>query len=181
VPSQRGDVSPKQEPPPILVGEIVRPHGLRGEVVVNLLSENPDRFAPGSLLRLGPSPDRARLVRIVGSRPHGERILLELEGIGDRGEADRLRGHLLFVSEDELLPLEGNAYWEHQLAGMEVVDVEGRVLGSVAAVVSREEQDLWEIRTPSGPVLLPAAKDIVLSVDLNRRTIVVDPPEGLFH
>lgn len=157
-----------------------RPHGIRGEVVVNPLSENPERFAPGATLLVGAGPEEAVPRLVAAARPHGGRFVVRFEDVTGRAGAEALAGALLFVAEDELGPLEEGAYWPHQLVGAAVLDERGRVLGTVATVHPRPEQDLWEVVTAGGPVLLPAARDIVRSVDLEGRTIVVEPPAGLF-
>ena len=81
----------------------------------------------------------------------------------------------------DLPALPEDAFWERDLVGLAVVDSGGRRLGVVSAVLSRAEQDLWEVESPEGKVLLPAAKAIVVSVDLAQRKVTVDPPAGLFE
>jgi 16S rRNA processing protein RimM len=171
---------------PVLVGEIARAHGIRGEVIVNMLSERSDRFAPGAEVWVGPSPEEARPARIARSRMHQGRIILLLEETLDRTMAEALRGALLFAppaapGEETDAPgtLEEDAYWEHDLVGLEVRDPSGARLGALTGVLSRPEQDLWEMEGPTGTVLIPATKAIVRSVDVAGGFVVVDPPPGL--
>lgn len=117
---------------------------------------------------------------IAAVRPHHENLLVTFEGVQDRNGADAFRGRLIFVDSSEIGPAEPEAFWEHELAGLQVVSIEGVVLGTVERVIPRPEQDLWEVRTPSGAVLFPAARDLVHKVDLEAREITVEAPAGLF-
>ncbi|HEX2149401.1 MAG TPA: ribosome maturation factor RimM [Actinomycetota bacterium] len=165
----------------LLVGRIVKPHGLRGEVLVRGLSDNPGRFAAGAELEWGPDLDSAEPITVVSSRDHKGALLVFFEGIHSLEEAEPLRDWLLFVNASEVDDLEDeDAFWEHEVIGLDVVDTQGRTLGKVAEVMTRPAQDLWSIDTGSGEVLFPAAKELVVSVDLDAGKVVIDPPEGLF-
>lgn len=172
--------SRRQVPEYLLVGEIATPHGLRGEVSVRVLSENQSRFASGSSLRVGRDPARAGTMQVEALRVHAGRALVKFRGIEDRSSAETLRGLLVFVEFTALGRLEPHAYWEHDLVGARVMDVEGNDLGIMRGVEGRLEQDIWQVETSAGIVLVPAAKDIIASVDLDRGCIVINPPEGLF-
>jgi 16S rRNA processing protein RimM len=154
---------------------------MRGDVLIKVLSDNPSRFEPGSELLLGSGPESAAPVKVAASRVHQGAMIVRFYGVETRTDADRLRGGLIFVSASELGGLEEDAFWEHELIGLEVFDRFGLRLGQLQKVLSRAEQDLWMIATDSGPILLPAAKELVLSVDLESGRIIVEPPEGLFE
>jgi len=165
----------------LLVGRVVKPHGLRGEVLIRVLSDNPDRFAGGAELLWGPNLDSAEPITVVSSRDHKGALLVFFEGIHSLEEAEPLRERLLFVDVSEVDDLEDeDAFWEHEVIGLDVLHADGRVLGKVAEVYSRPAQDLWSVETPTGEVLFPAAKELVVSVDLDGGKVVIDPPEGLF-
>lgn len=163
-----------------MVGEVVRPHGVRGEVVVRVHSETAGRFDAGVTLLGGESPERVAPLRVEAARAHRGGLIARFGGVADRNQAEDLRGMLLFVKASEVPAAEPGAYWLHQITGLAVVDVSGRRLGVVAAVRPGGEQDLWEVATEAGPVLLPAVSQIVREVDLDAGTVVVDPPPGLF-
>jgi len=180
-PAEAPSGTPGGRPETLLVGEIMKPHGVRGEVVVRSLSENPARFQPGSRLLVGKDVEDAVEMVVGGMRPQQPgQLLVVFDGVPDRTAAEALRGRRIFADAADLPELPDDAFWERDLVGLPVVDVEGAALGVISAVVSRTEQDLWEVQTPSGPVLLPAAKGIVVSVDLKARRVTVDPPAGLF-
>ncbi|CAN5834542.1 ribosome maturation factor RimM [soil metagenome] len=165
----------------LLVGRVVKPHGLRGEVLIRVLSDNPSRFAAGAELLWGADRDSAEPVTVVLSRAHKGALLVFFEGIHRLEDAEPLRDRLLFVDASEVDDLEDeDAFWEHEVVGLEVLRTDGRVLGRVAEVFSRPAQDLWSVDTGSGEVLFPAAKELVVSVDLDAGKVVIDPPEGLF-
>ncbi len=106
-------------------------------------------------------------------------LLVHFQDIESRTAADQLRGAFIFVDKDEVPPAREDSYWEHELAGCEVFDSDGHKIGVMTEIVERAEQDLWRVTSTNGEVLVPAVKDIVISVDIKARRIVVDLPEGL--
>jgi 16S rRNA processing protein RimM len=163
----------------VAVGRIVKAHGIRGEVAVEVLSDVPGRLDAGVTVSVG-----GTWMRIVGSRPHQGRLLLLLEGVTDRTAAERLRGRLL---ESEPVDLSGSeTYFAHELVGMAVRTAEGRALGTVSALVElpgAAGYDLLEVRRDDGTTwLLPAVDDYVEVRPDETGTealVLVDPPEGL--
>lgn len=172
---------PRSRPEFVLVGRVVKPHGLKGEVLIRAWSDNPARFDAGSELLLGPDPESGRPVIVRESRRHLGRLLVTLDGAASLEQAELLRGVLLFVPVSDLEELAADAFWEHQLVGMTVLHRCGATLGTVREVLDRPAQDLWSIETSSGTVLFPAASQLVISVDREAGVIVIDPPEGLFE
>lgn len=147
---------------------------MAGEVVVQILTENPDRFAAGAVLLI-----EGGELRVASSRPHKKAMLVKFEGVETKEAADDLRGTQLFVPASEIgSPPEG--WWESDLIGLSVCGPFGEVLGTLSGVSVQPLQDLWEVTTPSGVVLLPAVKEVVKSVDIEKKVIIVDPPAGLF-
>jgi 16S rRNA processing protein RimM len=150
-------------------------------VVVRSLSDNPERFQPSSRLLVGPDLDAAAEMVVGGVRPQQPGLLLvAFDQVPDRNAAEAIRGCRIFAHAAALPDLPDDVFWERDLVGLPVVDIEGADLGVISAVIPRGEQDLWEVQTPRGPVLLPAAKGIVVSVDLGAKRVTVDPPAGLF-
>lgn len=162
---------------PVSVGRIVKPHGIRGEVVVDSWSDAEGRFATGRTLLLG---ERLRAVEIVRCRPHGGRWLVELEGVDDRDAAEALRDRELFVDSSELPELEGSTYWIHDLRGCELVTEDGERVGTVRDVVGepRVGQQWLEVERPSGTLLVPTVESWLVEVDLEARRIVMRLPAG---
>lgn len=161
-----------------MVGLVVKPHGIRGEVIIDNLSDAPDRFSAGVVLMVGPDES---LMRVVHSSQHKGRLIVAFEGVTDRNSAEMMRGWNVVIDNSEIMALDEDAFWEHELVGMTVVDSSGKQLGVLASVLRRAEQDLWCVTVEGGDdVLVPAAKPIVRSVDRIGRVIVLEPPHGLF-
>ncbi len=169
----------------LTVGRVVRPHGIRGEVVVEIHTDEPDqRFAAGAEL-LAESPHRrtgppARL-RVAASRPHQKRLIVAFEGVEDRNAAEELRGVLLRVDSGDLPePEDPDEYFDHQLVGLAVVDTAGERIGVVARIDHAPASDLLVVERPDGrTALVPFVTALVPEVDLPGGRIVVDPPPGL--
>ena len=165
----------------VVVGRIGRPHGVRGEVTVEVRTDDPElRFVPGAVLRTDPA-DRGP-VTIAGVHWHSGTLLLRLEGIDSREAAETVRNTELLVGVADLPEIEDpDSYYDHQLVGLIARMPDGGVLGEIT-VVRHEAQDLLVVRRPEGgEVLIPFVSAIVPSVDLDGGFLVVDPPEGLLE
>lgn len=144
-------------------------------------TDNPNRFAPGAQVVVGPAAERAVVMTVLSSRTHQpDRLLVSFEDVGGRTEAEALRGQRIFAPAGDVAPLPEGEYWESELVGLEVVDSSGARLGVVTQVLARAAQDLWEVESSAGPVLVPAVPAIVREVDLVGGRVVLDPPEDLF-
>jgi 16S rRNA processing protein RimM len=147
------------------VGRVIRAHGLRGEVVVDLVTDVEDRLAPGSEL----ASDRGPLT-VVASRPHQGRHLVTFEGVADRTTAEGLAGVALRA---EALA-DPEALWVHELVGSVVREVDGTERGTVVAVQANPAHDLLVL---DDGALVPT----VFVVTCEDGVTVIDPPEGLFE
>ena len=148
------------------VGRVVKPHGIRGEVVVDLVSNRPEqRLAPGTVL----SSDAGEL-EVVVARPHQGRWIVRFVGIVDRNGAESVRGAVL--SAPPLDEKDQGTLWVHELIGAEVVDVDGRSWGAVEAVDANPASDL---------LVLPGGRLVPLTfvVEAGDGRVVIDPPAGL--
>ena len=168
----------------LVVGRVVKAHGVTGEVVVEIRTDDPDtRFAPGSSLRGKPSrggPESRYLVESV--REHGGKLLVRLDGVADRNAAESLRGIVFVVDSEDLPPIEDpDEFYDHQLEGLQVVTTAGQTVGTVAEVLHTAAGELLSIRAEEGEVLVPFVSAIVTSVSLADQKIEIDPPEGLLE
>lgn len=160
------------------VGRVVKAHGLRGEVAVEVLSDVPGRFDPGVVLA-----GRGRSWTITAARPHQGRLLVTFEGVADRTAAEGLRGLVLTGPPADTSGSE--TYYVHELVGREVVDADGRPLGVVADHIelpTAAAYDLLEVERADGSTwLLPAVDAYVEVATLGERDVLrlVDPPDGL--
>ncbi|MEN3320688.1 MAG: rRNA processing protein RimM [Mycobacterium sp.] len=168
----------------LVVGRVVKAHGIAGEVIVEVRTDDPDiRFVAGSSLRGRPSrggPESRYVIESV--RDHGGRLLVRLGGVVDRNAAESLKGTLFVVDSEDLPPIEDpDEFYDHQLEGLHVVTTTGTAVGSVAEVLHTAAGELLSVRTEEGEVLVPFVSAIVTSVSLADQTIEIDPPEGLLE
>lgn len=163
----------------LLVGIVRRPHGLRGEVSVEPLTDFPERFAPGAAVtwrRAG----QERELRVAGARPHKERLLVAFEGVADAESARALQDGELSVPASAAAPAPEGFFYSHEVAGWECVDASGRRLGVAAGLEKAPGSPMLVVtRADGSEALVPFVHGIVVEVDRGRRRIVLDPPEGL--
>ncbi|MBI3693131.1 MAG: ribosome maturation factor RimM [Mycolicibacterium aromaticivorans] len=167
----------------LVAGRVAKAHGITGELVVDVRTDDPEeRFAVGNRLRLRPSRgEGVKDVVVESVRPHGGRLLVRLRGVSDRNAADALRGHLFVVDSAELPPIEDpDEFYDHQLEGLTVRTVDGRVVGSITEVLHTAGAELLAVRGADGTeVLVPFVGAIVVSVSLADGIVEIDPPDGL--
>lgn len=159
----------------LAVGRITKAHGIRGEVAVMTLTEVGSRFERGSVLRL----EDGRTLTVSGSRPHGNRLLVRFEEIGDRTDAETFRGQVLLASAAGTPAPPDGAYWVHQVVGLEVVTDDERGIGRIAEVLHNPGNDVWVVRDGDREALIPAVREVVLDVDLDAGVVRIRPIEGL--
>ena len=160
----------------VAVGRIVRPHGVRGDLLVYSLSDYPGRFAVGARFETSPG---SQPLTVAGSRPHKQGYIVRFAEIDDRDGAERLVKSTLTIAAGDRRALEDDEFWPDQLIGLRAESPSGGVLGEVTDVVQGAAQDRLVVTTGSGATVeVPFVAAIVGDVEDNR--IVVDPPDGLF-
>lgn len=167
----------------LTVGRVVKAHGVTGEIVVEVRTDDPeDRFAPGSELCVKGPDGRSSSYVLESIRAHGGRLLVRLAGVADRDGADALRGSMFVIDSDDLPPIdEPDTYYDHQLEGLRVRTTAGIDVGTVAEVLHTAAGELLAVRRDEGELLVPFVGAIVTSVSLQDRTVEIDPPEGLLE
>lgn len=163
----------------LAVGYIRRPHGIHGEVVVDIETDFPDRLQAGVEVGVGASgPDqRHRLVRV---REHKGAWLLAFEGLDTRDAVEAWRDLWVFLPSQPRTSLPETYFYEHEIAGLRCVTGSGRDLGSAVGLTDGGGGALLQVQTGRGEVLVPFRSPIVVRVDLAAGTILLDPPRGLF-
>ncbi|WP_063126691.1 ribosome maturation factor RimM [Nocardia fusca] len=168
----------------LVVGRVARSHGVRGELVVEVRTDEPEaRFAPGAVLHGRAA--RATQVRdftVESAREHSGRLLVNLVGVTDRTAADALRGMLFLVDSEELGPSEDpDEFYDHELEGLRVQLTDGTEIGTVIEVLHSAAGELLSIRAAADgrEILVPFVTAIVPTVSIADALIVIDPPEGL--
>ncbi len=165
-------------PRTIEVARIRKPHGIRGEVAVEVLTDVVGRLDPGRVLLLAGVEGRTE-VRVASFRPHGRGAVLRLEGCEEREAAEALRGLALEVDRSEVPPSPAGSWYHFELVGCRLADRACGELGIVEAILEDGGGHLLEVRGPAGSVHVPWVEAFIVEVDVQERRIEVDLPEGL--
>ena len=166
----------------IAIGEIVRAHGLGGDVKVKALTDQPARFdALHGCIVWDPDRDARSERRVERVRRQGAHVLLKLSGIDGIDAARTLTGRLVAVAESDAMPLAAGHCYPWQLEGCRVETEDGARVGEIASVERSPAQDLWVVSDGIRDHLIPAVPEIVVDVDLGARRVVIRPPEGLLE
>jgi 16S rRNA processing protein RimM len=166
----------------LVVGRIVRPHGVRGEVTVDVRTDDPEaRLAAGKVLTTEPTAGGP--LTITGARWHAGRLLLSFEAVTTREQAEPLRGVLLVVNSDDLEdPADPDEFCDYQLIGLSVIGPDGERVGEVTDVL-HHGQDLLVVagagRRAGTDIMVPFVAELVPEVDLAAGRLVIAPPPGL--
>ena len=169
----------------ITIGVVTAPHGVRGEVRVKIETDFPERFTDATHLTFAlPSSTGEKggasttlEIEVEEARPHRGMILLKLAGHDDREAAERLRGARVVIARSEVRPLPEGTWYIFDLEGLEVYTREGNHLGVLAEVLHPGGNDVYVVKKDGRELLLPAIKQVILEVDLERRRMTVDPLE----
>ncbi|TDD21789.1 ribosome maturation factor RimM [Actinomadura sp. KC06] len=163
---------------PLVVGRIGRPHGVRGEVTIDVRTDEPDiRFAAGT--EIVTDPAAAGPLTVERARWHSGRLLVRFAGIGDRDAAEELRGTWLVVDPGDIPPsADPDDFHDRELIGLAVVTAEGADVGRVSDVL-HHGQDVLVVNGPGGETLVPFVTALVPEVDVPGGRLVIDPPPGL--
>ncbi len=160
----------------LLVGRVARPHGIRGQVIVNPESDFAElRFKVGQALLVGP-PEGGIEREIAEVRFHQGRPILAFAGVETMEDAERLAGAELWIPQSALAPLPPGTFYRHDLIGCEVRDSADQVVGRVTAVEGTLDRSYLVV---DGDVMLPLVDGICREIDMAARRIIVDPPPGL--
>ena len=169
----------------LVVGRVAKAHGVTGELVVDVRTDDPDvRFARGKTLRGRASRGGSeRDFTIESVREHSGRLLLRLAGVAGRDAADALRGTLFLVDADDLPPItEPDEYYDHQLEGLGVRTVTGEDVGTISEVLHTAAGELLSVKSADGSeILVPFVSAIVTAVSLTDGIVEIDPPDGLLN
>jgi 16S rRNA processing protein RimM len=165
----------------VLVGRVARPHGLRGDVVVNPETDFVgERFAVGARLwtRVAGVVEEVTVARAA---LRGRRPIVGFEGTSAMADAERFAGAELRVPEEALAALEPGAYYLHQLVGCRVETTAGLAVGEVVRVEGGSGANVLAVAGSNGEVLIPLAASLCPTIDVERRLVVVDAPDGLLE
>jgi len=167
--------SKPDEPVFLVVGKLRRPHGLNGEILLEIMTDFPERLTRGKEIYVGDSHVSMRIQKV---REHETGLLITLLGVSDRESAARYTNQLVFVKASQLPSLGEGQYYHHELLGMLVNDESGNYLGKVREIIETGANDVLVLENGDGKeTLLPAIEQVILSVNVESQLIVVKLPE----
>lgn len=176
-PAPAGSGSPRGEPVYLTVGFIRRPHGVRGELIMDIHTDFPERLRAGVKVFLGEAHQPAEL---ASARRHGTSMLVAFRGLNSPEEAGRWRNTWVYVTAADRPPLPEGKLYQHQILGLRVVTDEGRELGKLVEVLETGANKVYVVKTADEKeILLPAIPDVILGIDLEQAEIQVHLLDGL--
>jgi 16S rRNA processing protein RimM len=165
------------EPAFLAVGKVRRPHGLTGDVLVEIYTDFPENLQPGTIVYAGETHIPLTICR---HRLHNDGILLAFDGFVSPEQVGRFRNQILYIIETDATELPEGEYYFHELIGLSVVDEAGAALGEITEVIETGANDVYVVTSASGrEILLPAIAEVVLDVDLNTKIMKVHLLPGL--
>lgn len=169
--------SPTGEPDYLAVGFLRRPHGVTGEMLMDLHTDFPERLKPGRRLFLG---EEHLPVTLVRARPHASGLLIKLEGVNNPEAAGKYRNTWLFVKTHDIPPLPNGQYYQHQIIGLKVVDENDKPLGTLTEILETGANDVYVVvREDGGELLLPAIPQVILDLRPEEGYLRVHLLDGL--
>ena len=163
----------------LIVGRILKPHGVHGDVLAEIITDFPDRMTAGVRFGLGEAEGPSEYHILHAVRYHQGRWLLAVEGLRGRDQVEEWRKRFLFLPEQSLDELPEGYYYEHHLVGLECRSPDGELLGEVTGLDPGESQSRLLIRRGRREFLVPFVPQIVREVDVEGRTVTIDAPRGL--
>jgi 16S rRNA processing protein RimM len=165
----------------LILGEVLRPHGVRGELRIRILTDYPERIVAGKTIYLGEDIEgKATPYQVEHLRTNKEFGLLKLRGIDDRDQADLLRQLLVLTELDDAVPLDEGEFYLYEMIGLDVQTEDGESLGTLVEVLETGANDVYIINSPRyGEVLIPAIEQTILKTDIDAGIMTVRLPEGL--
>ncbi len=162
----------------LAVGRIVRAHGLHGELSMTIMTEFPERFETTELFYLG-NEFEAEPYHLKSYRRHQDNLLLTLDEVDDRTQAEQLCGLFVQVPIEEAVPLSEGDYYLYQLLGLQVITTTGETLGVIDDILETGANDVYIVKNGDQELLLPAIPEVVKSVDLAQKQMIVQMMDGL--
>ena len=165
------------EPEFLVVGKLGKPHGLKGEIVMDVYTEFPERLKPGVVVYIGV---QVQPLQISEVRSHSRGILLCFDGFNSREEVGELRNSLVQVRSADRPKWPQGDYYHHQLLGLQVIDEDDTIFGRITAIIETGANDVYVVQNENGAeVLIPAIDSVVQDIDLNENQVRVRLLPGL--
>ncbi len=162
-----------------VIGKILKPHGVKGSVKVEIITSFPEHFLELNTVYIEHN-NQKQAYSIEEARLSNRFVFLKLSGIDDYDRAASLRNHYIYIAQEDLKPLSENEYYIHDLIGLKVFDEQGAFIGTLRDVWTYSANDIYVLKTDDGAEhLIPAIQSVVKSVNLKERTMVIHVMEGM--
>ncbi len=158
----------------ITIGRILSPWGTEGKLKVKVITDFPQRFAPFSKVYINQQP-----MTIDSTEQHKGEIIIKLSAVNSIEAARRLQGKPVEIHHKQVYSLPEGQYYHFQLIGLEVRTTQGERLGNITEILTGESNDNYIVKGDKGEILIPAVEDVVKSIDLNKRCVVIEAIPGL--
>ena len=163
----------------VWVGQVVKTQGIKGQVRVSSAGEGAATFGVGSIVYLKNDKGMKKSLTVASSRPHRQMTILSFQEVKRMEEAEELVGSSAYVAQESLPALAADEFYWYQLRGLQVKTEEGRFLGKLEEIVPTGSNDVFVVRKDHQECLIPATDEVVVHVDLEDKTMVIRPLEGL--
>jgi 16S rRNA processing protein RimM len=175
--TKKASGSPDGEPVYLVVGFLRRPHGLRGEIIMDLHTDFPERLRSGRKLFVG---EEHKSMTLTSTRPHAKGMLVKLKDVETPEEAGQLRNQWVYVKAADMPALPEGQIYQHELFGFKVVDETDNLLGELVEIIETGANDVYVVKDEAGKeILLPAIPSVILNLDPARRLLRVHLLDGL--
>lgn len=169
--------SPVGEPLYLSVGYLRRPHGVKGEIIMDLHTDYPERLRKGRKLFVG---EEYKPISLEAVRPHANGVLVKFMGVDTPESAGQFRNQWVYAAVNDLPPLEEGQHYQHEMLGMAVVDDAGNQLGALVEIIETGANDVFVVRDGAGKeILLPDIPAVILDLDFAQRVMRVHLLDGL--
>jgi len=174
--SNRKSGSPQSGGPVFLsIGKLQRTHGVKGELVMDVLTDFPEKIVPGFTVFIG---KKNQPYKISSTRPAADKVLISFEGLVDCDQASILRNQYVYIKSEDANQLPEGEFYHHEIIGMNVIEENGNLVGIVKEILETGANDVYIIEGVDGKeILIPAIRSAVLSIDRQDRKMVVRIPE----
>ena len=164
----------------ISIGKILNAHGVEGAIKVYSYAESLSVFNSGNMILVkNPDDSSEKCYKVKWSAPHSRFVLLMFEGVDSRSLSDNLKGCELFIEKASLPELEENTYYWEDIIGLSVYTADDNFLGRVESIIQTGSNDVYVVKDGKSEILVPAMESVVLKIDLDKKTMKVNLPEGL--
>ncbi len=164
----------------LLIGKVVKPHGVRGWLKVRVYSDSSTTFSQAGSIFIHTRDDRWHERELISVKPHKGHFLVELKGVDTRNKAEELRDADIYISKDILQKEEGEFFW-YELIGLKVYLVSGKYLGKIVQILPTGSNDVYIVKEKEKEYLIPAIEDVIKEVNIEAKKMIIEPLEGLLE